>query len=222
MFEFIKKKLYKSYCDIWNGYEIYLKTDKECDLFHENFYLKISMNNTGLILYRVDYVRMFFTYEFKLEKNILTFKYQDVSYSFVVTVLSESEYHKELKTLEEKKFEDDILKIKNFKNDIKNIDPKDVFEDLVRKTFDSFTEYFPKVDDETRSVYLMHRGSEGWDKIRYNFMTKDFEYICSDCPTRFPHYIKSYVESCMCYMESYNNINFEQLAKISEILRKES
>lgn len=221
MFEFIKKKLYKSYCDIWNGYEIYLKTDKECDLFHENFYLKISMNNIGLILHRANYVRTFFTNEFKLENNILTFKYQDVSYRYVVTVLSESEYHKELKALEEKKFEDDILKIKNFKTDIKNVYPKDVFEDLVRKTFDPFTEYFTKSDDETRLIYSTH----ACDKligIRYNFMTKDFEYTCSDCPTRFPHYIESYVESCKGYMESYNNINFEQLKKISEILRKES
>lgn len=221
MFEFIKKKLYKSYCDIWNGSDIYLKTDNECDLFHLTFYTRIYKTSNGLLLSNSDSTYKFATFEFKLEKNILTFKYQDVSYSFVVTVLSESEYHKELKTLEEKKFEDDILKIKNFKNDIKNVDPKDVFEDLVRKTFDPFTEYFTKSDDETRLIYSTYV----CDKllgIRYNFMAREFTYICSDCPTNFPDYIKSYVESCMFYMKSYNNINFEQLAKISEILRKES
>lgn len=219
MFEFIKKNLYKSYCDIWNGSKIYLKSNEECALFHENFYMTIFMNSNGLILSNSEYTYRFASYEFKLDKNVLTFNYEGVSYRFIVTVLSEREYKKELVNLDEKKFEDNVLKIKNFKNDIQNVSAKDVFEDLVRKTFGPFTNIFTTIDEDTRRIISGYTLEE---YIHYNFRTHNFTYTVNISETQFEMCIKEYVESCVKYMNSYNNINFEQLKKISEILRKDS
>lgn len=220
MFEFIKKKLYKSYCDISFNTGRYFKSSAPFEKFHKNYYFEIRKGGNDYSISN-PYNGEFITDELTLIDNVLTFKYNNIEYTFDVETLSNRSYELELKYIEEQNFEDNILKIKNFKNDIKNVDPRDVFENLVRKTFDPFTEFFPKVDDETRSIYSTYV-CEKLIGIHYNFMTKYFKYTCSARPPIFPDYIKSYVESCVCYMKSYNNINFELLKKIDEILRKDS
>jgi hypothetical protein len=216
MFNKIRAYNFKKICDIPSNYNTYLLVENLSRISDNNVpFINIKTNEYELKFHKTTNKII------SIKNNVLTYLNDSGEKVYIKFSLSSAKEHeKALEELNEKTFQENLKKIVEYIPD-GTVLPKDVFEELVRKTFQKFKENFQEICEDGYRVSFRHNS---YGANLNCFLKNDVIYYklgeSNETPTskHFKELINNYVVKCL---EKFSeDVDYKFFENLREMLKE--